>query len=126
MRYSENEIYKFKKAIKEAKIDDFRYDYYSSLGDGSLLYSIFDNIDYQEDALQEIKEYIAKDDEIINYLIHIFDANYGLNFDEDLEIELELLKSENDYKADAFITLEVKVLINDEWYSEDVKFLWRV
>lgn len=77
------------------------------------------------DALNDLKNYIANDDDIVMYLIRTFDSNYGIDFKEPLKIELELLKSEDNYNCDSFVTLEVKLRINNKWYYDCLKFLWK-
>lgn len=125
MKYSLNEIAKFRKALKNAPITDWRVNYYNWLGDSHLLWNVFGEVDFDNDALNELKNYIANNDDIVMYLIRTFDSNYGIDFKRALKIELELLKSEDDFNYDSFVSIEVKVRINNEWFYDCLKFLWK-
>lgn len=116
-------LIKFKKAFKNVISDD-REIFYSCLGDLNKLKNVFEYKNWDNQILQRLKEKILKDNEFLEYVIYVLDSNYGIDFSDRLEVEVRLLKDEDDFKKNIFLTLEFVIKNGDNEFSEAFNYIW--
>lgn len=85
---------------------------------------MFDYQVWNYELLNSLKQKILKDDDFINHIYRVLDANYGIDFSENFKIDVALLKDEDDYKGNIFVTLEVKLCYKDDIFSEKFNYYW--
>lgn len=118
-------LIKFKKAFKNAIKDD-REIFYSCLGNLDKIKNTFDYKNWDNQILQQLKEKILKDNDFLEYVIFVLDSNFGIDFSDNLEVEVNLLKDEDDYMKNIFLTLEFIVKNGDNEFSDSFNYFWNI
>lgn len=118
-------LIKFKKAFKNTITDD-REIFYSSVGDLNKLKNVFDYKNWDNQILQQLKEKILKDNDFLEYVIFVLDSNYGIDFSSSLEVEVRLLKDEDDFNKNIFLTLEFIIKNGDNEFSDSFNYFWNI
>lgn len=123
MLYSQKEINKFIKGFKNAIVDD-RDNYFDYLGVDK------DKIDYSywsEASLDDLKKNILSDEFLINHLINCADSNSGIDITKKYEVDITLLKDEEDFsKNNIFLTLAICFYQSEETYHFRFNWIWEL